>query len=224
MAITDWPKLERPREKLLHFGATALSQAELLAVFLQKGTKGKTAVDLARELLTEFKTLSALLNAPESHLATISGIGKVKFCMLQAALELSKRCLQEDLQLRVNLSNVTETKKFLIAKLAGQRQEVFACLFLNSKNQLIEYKELFFGTINCAPVYPRIVVQKALEFNASAVILAHNHPSGDPSPSNSDVQLTHHLRTVLRYIDIEVLDHIIIGGNNCISLIERGLI
>jgi DNA repair protein RadC len=224
MAITDWPKQERPREKLLKKGASFLSNAELIAIFLQNGVKGKTALDLARELLTHFVTLKAILTAPEGLMSSFKGIGKAKCSMLQAALELGRRYLEEDLQVKIFLSNAQEVKKFLVAKLASYKQEVFSCLFLTNKNQLIEYKELFFGTINCAPVYPRIIAQKALENNAGAVIFAHNHPSGDATPSKSDVASTQNLVQVLQSLDIQVLDHIIVGSNHCVAFSELGLL
>lgn len=224
MAITDWPLYERPREKLFRLGVSSLSEAELLAIFLQTGVKGKTAVDLARELLAEFKSLNHLLAATEQQIAAFPGLGRAKFGMLQAALELGRRCLEEDLKLEKPLTSAQDAKKYLILKLSSYRHEVFSCIFLNNQHQVIQYKELFYGTINCAPIYPRVVAQKALEYNAGAVIFAHNHPSGSTAPSQSDLESTKKLVSVLNNLDIRVLDHIIVGGNQCSSLAEEGLI
>lgn len=224
MAITDWPLQERPREKLLRLGVASLSEAELLAIFLQNGVKGKTAVDLARELLQEFKTLNQLLAAPQKHLDSICGMGPAKYSMLQAALELGRRYLAENLPINKPLTSAQDAKKFLIAKLASYKYEVFSCIFLNTRHCVIQYKELFYGTLDCAPIYPRIVAQKALECNAGAVIFAHNHPSGNTEPSQSDLTSTENLIKILDCLDIRVLDHIIIAGNTCRSLAEEGLI
>jgi DNA repair protein RadC len=224
MAITDWPSDERPREKLIRLGPSSLSDAELLAVFLRTGVKGKTAVDLARDLLHEFTNLSHLLGASLSQLASINGLGKAKFSMLQAALELGKRYLEENLQLGGPITSIDRARKYLIAKLSGYKYEVFACIFLTTRHHIIQYKELFYGTLDCTPVYPRVVAQKALECNAGAVIFAHNHPSGNTEPSPSDIASTKNLISVLDCLDIRVLDHIIIGGHEGRSLAEEGFI
>jgi DNA repair protein RadC len=224
MPITDWPLQERPREKLLHSGVANLSPAELLAIFLQTGLKGKTALDMARELLNQYKTLRNILSLNQNQMSQIPGIGKAKYSMLQAALELGRRVFQEDLEYLSGISSAGDAKNFVMAKLANFRQEVFACIFLNSRHRIIKYEQLFYGTIHCTPIYPRVIAQKALEYNASAVIFAHNHPSGDTKPSQSDLKSTQNLVTALSYLDIRVLDHLIVGGNQCISFIEEGLI
>jgi DNA repair protein RadC len=223
MAITDWPIHLRPREKLLHSGANSLSDAELLAIFLQTGRKGKTAVDLAVELLTEFKTLNKLLSSTR-HQITLKGLGQAKFTMLQAAVELGRRCLAEKMRQERFLTSAQEAKKYLISKLSHYKHEVFACIFLNARHQFIDYKELFHGTINCTPIYTRVIAQTALELNAGAVIFAHNHPSGDPLPSQNDIETTKEIATVLAVLDIKVLDHIVVGGNTSTSLCEKGLL
>lgn len=224
MAITDWPLQERPREKLLRFGAASLSEAELLAIFLQTGVKGKTALDLARELLSQHRSLRGLLNISENQINAIAGMGKAKFSMLQAALEIGKRLLEEDLPKNAGLTSAVDAKKYLVAKLAAHKRETFACIFLSSRHHIIKYEELFQGTINCAPIYPRIIAQKALDYNAAALILSHNHPSGDPKPSQSDIKATQDLIAVLAQLDIRVLDHIIVAGNRSLSFTEAGLI
>jgi DNA repair protein RadC len=157
-------------------------------------------------------------------MSQIPGIGKAKYSMLQAALELGRRVFQEDLEYLSGISSAGDAKNFVMAKLANFRQEVFACIFLNSRHRIIKYEQLFYGTIHCTPIYPRVIAQKALEYNASAVIFAHNHPSGDTKPSQSDLKSTQNLVTALSYLDIRVLDHLIVGGNQCISFIEEGLI
>ncbi len=224
MKLTDWPLQERPREKMLRLGVSSLSEAELLAIFLRTGTKGKTAVDLARELLNEFQGLKNLLAVPQSRMLSIKGIGKTKYSILQAALEIGKRYLEENLHIRSSFISPSDAKQYLIAKLSAYKQEVFSCIFLNSKHQLLRYEELFHGTISCAPIYPRIIAQKALEYNAAALILSHNHPSGSTQPSDEDISTTQNLISVLNHLDIRVLDHIIVGGSDCCSLAEHGLL
>jgi DNA repair protein RadC len=224
MAINEWPEQERPREKLIRFGANTLSEAELLAIFLQTGVKGKTALDIARDLLKEYKSLRCLLSASQRQISTVHGIGKAKFSLLQAALELGRRQLEEELKQMTPLTSAKDAKNYLIAKLSNYKFEVFACIFLNTRHQIIKYEELFHGTLHCTPIYPRIVAQKGLEYNAGALILAHNHPSGRVYPSQNDITSTQDLITALNYLDIRVLDHIIIGGNKCFSLVEQGLI
>lgn len=223
MRLTDWPLTERPREKLLRLGVNAVSEAELLAIFLRIGVKGKTAVDLARELLNEFGSLRNLLTLSTTQLLSIKGIGKTKCCMLQAAFELGKRCLEEKLCLSTSFTSSTSVKQYLIAKLSNYKQEVFACLFLNSKHELLRYEELFHGSVSYAPVFPRIIAQKALEYNAAALLIAHNHPSGNVKPSDDDISSTHNLISLLEQLDIRVLDHLIIGQSSCCSLSELGL-
>ncbi|EKE01055.1 MAG: DNA repair protein RadC [uncultured bacterium] len=218
MSITNWPAAERPREKLLEHGAKNLSDAELLAIFIRNGTKGKTAVDLARTLLNYFGGLRNLLDAGEDQICSFPGLGKAKYAELQATLEISRRHLAEQL-IRTNvISNAETAYLYLTAKLRNYQHEVFACLFLDNQNRVIHYEELFHGTINSTTVYPREIVKTALHHNAAAVIFAHNHTSGTPTPSLQDKQLTKTLTKILCPLDIKVLDHIIIGNNSYIAL------
>ncbi len=224
MAITDWPKNERPREKLLNHGALALSDAELLAIFLRTGCKGKSAVDLARDLITNFGSLRALLEASKKDFCEEKGLGEAKFAQLQAALEMARRHLAESLTRETSLSSSTKTKEFLTAKLRHQKREVFSALFLDNLNRLISYEELFKGSLDSAAVYPREVVVSALKHNASSVIFAHNHPSGSISPSQSDIVTTNILKKALDLVEIKTLDHIVIGEVGTYSFAENGKI
>ncbi len=224
MAITDWPKEERPREKLLKRGAAALSDAELLAIFLRTGVAGKTAVDLARDLLTTFGGLGNLLAADHQQFCAGKGLGDAKYTQLQAVLEMGRRYLFEKVASRNVLNSAAETRKYLALKLRGYAHEVFACLFLDSQHQLIAFEELFRGTLDSASVHPREVVKATLHHNAAAVIFAHNHPSGSAEPSHADKQITQRLSDALALIDVSVLDHVIIGAATEISFAERGLL
>lgn len=223
MAITDWAIEERPREKLLKKGAEALTDAELLAIFLRTGIKGKTAVDLARDLLDESGGLSALLSADEKRFCQSKGVGQAKYAQLQAVVEMSRRFLQERLLRGDAINNVEDVKKYLQSRLQSYPFEVFSCLFLDNKNRVISYEELFRGTIDSASVHPREVVRQVLYHNAAAIILAHNHPSGVAEPSQSDKMITTKLKQALGMIDVRVLDHFIIG-DEIISFSEQGLI
>lgn len=224
MPITDWPALERPREKLLAQGAKSLSDAELLAIFLRTGIKGKTAVDLARELINNFGGLRNLLTASEKDFCQHLGLGPAKYAQLQAVLELSQRHLFESLTRSDSLTSAESTKQYFQAKMRDYPHEVFACIYLDNRNRVIQYCELFHGTLAGASVYPREVVKQALSFNAAAVIFAHNHPSGIAEPSHADKQITQQLRTALGVVEIRVLDHIIVGDGYCVSFTERGLL
>lgn len=224
MAITDWPKAERPREKLLARGANALSDAELLAIFLRTGIKGKTAVDLSRELLNEFGSLNALLCADQQQFCQGNGLGEAKFSQLQAVLEMGRRYLYESLQRDDAITSPEATQQYLSARLRHHRHEVFACLFLDNRHHVIQYEELFNGTIDGAAVYPRVIVQKALQYNAAAVILSHNHPSGIKEPSQADKQITFQIRDALNLVDVRVLDHFIVGDGKAFSFVEKGLL
>lgn len=222
--IRDWPAGERPREKLLRHGPGMLSDAELLAIFLRTGLRGKTAVDLARELLAAFGSLRALLDADRTAFCAHAGLGDAKFAQLQAILEMARRHLQEQLSREDTLENPDTTRRFLTARLRHLPHEVFACLFLDNRHRVIAFEELFRGTIDGASVHPREVVRRVLHFNAAAVILAHNHPSGVPEPSRADVQLTRRLVDALALVDVRVLDHFIVGEGSGVSFAERGLI
>ncbi len=224
MAITDWPASERPREKLLQQGATALSDAELLAIFLRTGVAGHSAVDLARRLLTEFGSLRALLKADQRQFCAGHGLGQASFALLQAVLEMSRRHLQERLQRGDALTSPQLTHRYLQAQLRDESREVFACLFLDNQHRVIAYEPLFYGTIDAASIYPREVVKHCLRHNAAAVILAHNHPSGVAEPSQADQRITRRLVDALQLIDVRVLDHCVVGDGDTVSFAERGLL
>mgnify|MGYP000002155766 FL=1 len=224
MSIQDWPEGDRPREKLLAQGAAALSDAELLAIFLRTGIKGKTAVDLARGLLTEFGSLRALLQADCENFTRAKGLGTAKYAQLQAVLEMARRHTFEELDRGDVLTSPEATRIYLSQQLRHYQHEVFACLFLDNQHHILEFEELFRGTIDSASVYPREVVKKALVHNAAAVILAHNHPSGISEPSQADKLITDKLKQALALIDIRVLDHFIVGDGIPYSFAENGLL
>jgi DNA repair protein RadC len=224
MAIKDWPEEDRPREKLLQRGPTALTDAELLAIFLRTGTPGKSAVDLARDLLTNFGSLKALLDADQQRFCQGNGLGNAKYAQLQAVLEIARRHFKEVLKRGDALTSPDATRAYLSAQLRGYSYEVFACLFLDNQHRVIQLDELFRGTIDGASVYPREVVKQALHHNAAAVIFAHNHPSGISEPSQADKQITEKLKQALALFDIRVLDHFIIGDGQPYSFAEHGLI
>lgn len=224
MAITDWPAEERPREKLLARGAQALSDAELLAIFLRTGQQGMTAVDLAREQLVAGGGLRAMLDSSPEVMARLPGMGTARRALLLAALELGRRYLAAPLERGLPLDNPDKAGQLLTARLRGLPYEVFACLFLDNKHRLIAYEQLFQGTIDAAAVYPREVLRRAMEHNAAAVILAHNHPSGVAEPSQSDHAITRRLVEALGLVDIRVLDHLVIGDGGWVSLAARGAV
>lgn len=224
MAIRNWPTEERPREKLLLRGPKNLSDAELLAIFLNTGTQGKTAIDLARELLGQFGSLKKLLNSSAETLFKQRGIGKAKYAALKAAIELGQRYLGETITLGEKINSSQQAKRFLSHRLRDYPHEVFACLFLNTHHCLLGFEELFHGTINEANVYPREVVKRGLAHNAAKIILAHNHPSGNPTPSQADCDVTYLLKQTLALVEISVIDHIIVGQNDCLSLVEAGYV
>lgn len=224
MSIKNWPANERPREKLLEKGSAVLTDAELLAIFLRTGIKGKTAVDLAKELLSEFGSLHALLKADETQFCEGKGLGSAKYAQLQAVLEMAKRHYIEILEKEDPLTSPEATRAYLKAQLRGYSYEVFACLFLDNKNCIIKLEELFKGTIDGASVYPREVAKRALFHNAASVIFAHNHPSGDTQPSQADKNITAKLKQGLSLFDIRVLDHFIIGDGQPYSFAEHGFL
>ena len=224
MAITDWPEGERPREKLLSRGAASLSDAELLAIFLRTGVAGKSAVDLARELVTQFGSLTQLFAAGEADFCAVHGMGQAKFVQLQAVLEMARRALKEDLHRGDALNSPRAVRDYLQLLLGGRHQEVFLVLFLDTQHRVIASEELFHGTLSQTSVYPREVVKRALAHNAAAVILAHNHPSGVAEPSQSDQLLTDALKQALSLVDVRVLDHFIVATGKILSFAERGLI
>lgn len=224
MAITDWPAAERPREKLMARGANALSDAELLAIFLRTGVKGVSAVALARQLLQDHGSLSALLSAGREQFCASRGLGEAKYVQLQAVLEMSRRHLAEALQQSEVFSSAEHTRRYLQAQLRSEVREVFAVLYLDNQHRLLDYEPLFYGTINASAVYPREVARRALEMHAAAVILAHNHPSGVAEPSDADLRITRRIGEALALLDIRLLDHCIVAGSEVVSLAERGAV
>ncbi|MBK9021365.1 MAG: DNA repair protein RadC [Sulfuritalea sp.] len=226
MAIRDWPEAERPRERLARQGAAALSDAELLAIFLRIGIRGKSAVDLARELLESFDgNLATLAAATTKELARLPGIGPAKAAQLAASLELARRALASPMKAKDALASPEAVRDWLRLSLANLPHEVFIALWLDAQNRLIASEELFRGTLTQTSVYPREVVKRALLHNAGAVILAHNHPSGLAEPSRADEVLTSSLKQALAMIDVKLLDHFIVAGNaRPLSFAERGLI
>ncbi len=223
MAITDWPADERPREKLLADGAKALSDAELIAIFLRVGVTGKSAVDLARDLLNRFGSLNGIFSASLSEISQVHGMGESKYCQLQAIFEMSRRALNEEMQVKDVLSSPTQVRQYLSLALGALSREVFMVLFLDAKNCVIADEVLFEGTLMQTSVYPREVIKRVLHHNAAAVIFAHNHPSGNTEPSQADKTLTQTLKEALAMIDVKVLDHFIVAGNQSMSFSERGL-
>jgi DNA repair protein RadC len=224
MSIKDWPHSERPREKLLSRGAGSLSDAELLAIFLRTGTRGASAIDVARELLKQFGGLRQLIGAPRRELCGCKGVGDSKYVTLQAALEIGQRCLAQRLERGEALTSPELARTFLRSKLQDLPHELFCCLYLDTKHRVIQFEELFRGTIDGASVYPREVVRCALRHNAAAVIVAHNHPSGVAEPSAADNALTRRLQEALAMVDVRLLDHLVVGDGEVASFAERGLL
>ncbi|WP_106478968.1 RadC family protein [Phytohalomonas tamaricis] len=222
MGISDWPEGERPREKLLTLGPQALSDAELLAIFLRVGVRGRSAVDLARDLLSAFGGLRPLLDANCERFCQEHGLGTAKYVQLQASLELSKRHLETLLSRGEALTSPLVVKRFLSAHLRDLSHEVFAALFLDTQHRVLRFEKLFTGTLDSASVYPREVAKRALTLNAGAVIFAHNHPSGMAEPSDADRRITHRLNEALGLFDIRVLDHFVVGDGEVVSFAERG--
>lgn len=224
MTIRDWPAAERPREKLLARGAAALSDAELLALFLGSGRRGQTAVDLGRELLTHTGGLRGLLELEPAALAAQRGLGHAIACRLHAALELGRRYLASELERAGALTHPAACAEYLRARIIAYPYEVFACVFLDNRHRVIAFEELFRGSIDGASVHPREVVRRCLAHNAAAVIFAHNHPSGVAEPSQADCDITHELKRSLALIEVRVLDHFIVGAGQPVSLAERGML
>ncbi|HEX7815034.1 RadC family protein [Dyella sp.] len=223
MSIRDWPMLERPRERLLQRGPKALSDAELLAVLIGHGARGKDAIALGRDLIAASGGLHQLLTHPET-LRQVSGIGPAKQARLLSALELARRALGEELIARPTLNDPRDTGRFLSARMRHLPYEIFACIYLDNRHRVLAFEELFRGTIDSASVHPREVVRACLAHNASAVIFAHNHPSGVAEPSAADWSITRQLRDALKLVDIKVLDHLVIGASDPTSMAERGML
>jgi DNA repair protein RadC len=221
--LKSWPSSERPREKLLTLGSESLSDAELLAIFLRTGVKGCNVVDLSRNLLLNFGSLANVFRANQKEFCQHHGLGSAKYVQLQACLEMSKRYLAEQLiQQGSAITSSKATRDYLIGELRHETREVFAVLFLDNQHQVLKFERLFFGTLNAATVYPRIVVEQALKHHSAAVILAHNHPSGVAEASVADKHITKKLEQALQLIDVRVLDHMIIAGHQCYSFAEHG--
>lgn len=224
MSIRNWPSEERPREKLIRLGPQALSEAELIAILLRTGIRGRSAMDLARDLLVQFGSLRGMLTADCEAVCRAPGLGPARFAALQAALELARRHYQELMQVGPALTNPRATRDFLRMRLRDLPHEVFCCVYLDNRHRVMAFEELFRGTIDGASVHPREVVKRALARNAAAVILAHNHPSGIAEPSQADEFITRRLKEALGLVDIRLLDHLIVGDERCESLAERGLL
>jgi DNA repair protein RadC len=224
MAISDWPESERPRERLLKNGAESLTDAELLAIFLRTGIAGKSAVDLARELLRRFKGLTGLFAADHESFCETPGMGSAKYAQLQAVLEMARRALGETLKCGDILNSPKPVRDYLRLTLQGKKHEIFIAIFLDPQNRPTATEELFKGTLTQTSVFPREVVKRALYHNAAAVIFAHNHPSGRAEPSDADELLTQALKEALALVDVKVLDHFIVGDGSAVSFAERGLI
>lgn len=222
MGIEDWPEQTRPRERLVREGAQALSDPELLALLLRVGVRGKSAVELGRDILQHFGSLRGLFGASLDDVSEVHGLGMAKYAQLQAVMELARRAIAEQLQAGEAFASPELVKRYLRIKLGGQRHESFVVLFLDVKNRLIADRELFRGTLTQTSVYPREVVIEALTRNAAGVILAHNHPSGLPDPSEADLRLTQALVQALNLVDIRVLDHFIVAGPLIHSFAEHG--
>ncbi|GHU01942.1 UPF0758 protein [Betaproteobacteria bacterium] len=224
MAITDWPENDRPREKLLNSGATSLSDSELLALFLRVGTRGQSAVDLARTLLTHFGSLNRLCHAKPAEFAAVRGVGLAKYAQLQAVMELARRALAEQLVEHSLFDSPEAVRDWLRLHLAHLPHETFCILLLDTRHRLIKAVDLFRGTLNQTSVYPREVVKLALSHNAAAVVFAHNHPSGVAEPSDADRLLTRNLRDALALVEINVIDHFVVPAQGApLSFAERGL-
>src|SRR6266436_6648644 len=223
MRISDWPLAERPRERLLAKGAAALSDAELVAVLLRSGVRGKSAVDLARDLLTRYDGVTHMLEAG-AELETMKGLGPAKRAQFAAAIELARRSLQEKLKQSVALTSPGAVRDYLRLRLASRKEEAFVCIWLDAQHRAIDIEEPFRGTLTQTSVYPREIVKAALRINAAAVIFAHNHPSGVAQPSQADELLTRNLKEALSLVDVKVLDHFIVAGTSCLSFAERGLL
>lgn len=224
MAITDWPADERPREKLMQKGAASLSDAELLAIFLRVGVVGKSAVDLARDLLNAFGSLNGIFTASPNQIASVHGMGASKYCQLQAIFEMSRRALSEELKQKDTLKSPKQVRDYLCLQLGQMPREVFMVLFLDAQNRIQAQEILFEGTLTQTSVYPREVIKRTLYHNAASVIFAHNHPSGIAEQSRSDETLTQALKSALDLVDVRVLDHFVIAGNTIMSFAEQGLL
>lgn len=224
MAIKDWPESERPRERMLRQGAQSLSDAELLAIFLRVGVTGRSAVDLAGDLIERFRGINALFSAPLSEFRSIKGLGEAKYVQLMAAHELARRALEEQIRRDTVLTSPDQVRDYLRLRIGHLPHEVFFGLFLDAQHRLLAAQELFRGTLCQTSVHPREIVKRALALNAAAVVFAHNHPSGVAEPSRADELLTRSLKDALQLVEVRVLDHLIVAHGDTMSFAERGLI
>ena len=224
MVLKDIPTDARPREKLLASGASALADAELVALLLRTGYRGTTVLQLAQSLLDHFGGLPGLLHAECDDMKSVKGLGPAKRAELAAVIELARRALRQQLTERPAFDHPNKVKDYVRLQLGGHRHEVFAVLFLDAQNRLLKLEEMFRGTLTQTSVYPREVAKRALELHAASVILAHNHPSGAAQPSKADEHLTATLASALRLIDVRVLDHLVVGCDEVVSFAERGLL
>lgn len=222
MHIRDWPSDERPREKLLHRGAAALSDAELLAIFLGSGLRGQDAVATARQLLADHGPLRSLVEREPRRLAELPGLGPARTCRLAAALELGNRVLAADLARGEAMTDPAAAGRYFSQRLRGFAHEVFAVLFLDTRHRALAFEELFRGTIDGAEVHPREIVRRALAHNAAAVIVGHNHPSGSRDPSSADRAVTAQIKQALALVDVRLLDHFVVGDGAAVSMAARG--
>ena len=220
--IDEWPSAQRPRERLLNAGADRLSDTELLCILLGSGTGALSALELAQELLVRFGGLRAIFAATPRELSQVTGIGPAKAALITAARECCTRSLKEKITTGRRLHNSSDSERFLLARLRDRRYETFCCLFLDCRNRVLAFEEIFHGTLDSAMVYPREIVRRSMERNAAAVILAHNHPSGVAEPSQADHLITERIRKALELIDVRVLDHFIVGHEGCTSLARLG--
>lgn len=221
MGIKDWPEQQRPRERLIADGPGALSDAELLAVFLRVGVTGKSAVELGRDMVQRFGSLTGLFGASLADFCDVNGLGPAKYAQLQAVMELARRAIAEQMRHGVRLDSPDAVKQYLRMGMSGQRYESFVVMFLDVKNRLIASEEMFRGTLTHTSVHPREVVRAALAHNAASLLLAHNHPSGSPDPSESDLMLTRTLSQALALVDVRVLDHFVVAGPHVHSFAEN---
>ncbi len=224
LGIKELPEEERPRERCMSRGPGALSTAELLAILIRTGTRGKTALDVAGELLVRCGSMRGVSAMEPGELAKMAGMGQARAAQVVAALELARRFTEEEVKLAETLSGAEEAYRFLKPRLRDLPHEAFAVIFLTQKHGVISYRELFRGSIHASSVHPREIVKAVLKENAAAVILAHNHPSGHVSPSPDDLRLTEDLKGLLAHLDVRVVDHLIVGGNGYFSFAREGLL
>ena len=224
MLLKDLPADARPREKLLALGPAALADAELVALLLRTGLPGLSVLQLAQQTLDAFGGLTGLLNASGNDLKRIKGLGPAKRAEVAAVLELARRSLARQFEQTPLFDSPARVKEYLQLQIGARAHEVFVVLFLDAQSRLIRLEEMFRGTLTQTSVYPREVVKRALELQAGAVILAHNHPSGAAEPSRADEFLTRSLKSALQLIDVRVLDHLVVGQGEVVSFAERGLL